>query len=73
MRVYLGDGVPVDVRRLLERLGCDVIPPRPEVPGYFRRFAVLEDPTIDRFLCRDTDCRITEAEVAVIDAMAGER
>ena len=64
-RFYLGSDVPGDIRRQLERSGCEIIDNKDlpaDIPLYCRRFLVASDPTVRKFLCRDCDSRFSVEE-----------
>lgn len=69
LRFYLGAGVPPETVRLLQQAGAEVIEAHklfPQIPGYFWRFLVMSDPSVERFLCRDCDCRLSADEAWLV-------
>ena len=52
--------------------GADVaVVEDPAVPPYFWRFLVLNDPGVNRFLCRDVDSRLDAVDAAVVAEWLG--
>jgi hypothetical protein len=67
-RFYVNPEVPEDVIKELEDLGSEVIR-KPKVQGHlgmFWRFEPLTDPSIERFIVRDTDSRLNIREAAAV-------
>ena len=70
-RFYLGAGVPVAVAQDLRDQGGEVIDATaafPGVLGYFWRFLVADDPTVELYLCRDCDSRLDPRDAAAVAA-----
>jgi tetratricopeptide (TPR) repeat protein len=69
-RFYLGAGVPQPVIDHLVRGGAELVPATtfPDVPALYARFLPLADPTVARFLSRDTDSRLNETEAGLVAA-----
>lgn len=68
-RFYIDSTVPPPVVGVLERLGAQVVvraKPSQAARGAFWRFEAANDPTIDRFLCRDCDARLNMREAAAV-------
>ncbi len=66
-RFYLSRDVPETYRDQLISAGAEtVLHSGAAIPHYFSRFRVLEDPTCERFVCRDADCRLSDPEIALI-------
>jgi len=67
VRFYVESSVPQDIVRQLKMMGAEVVSHDDHaIPGYFKRFLLLEEEDCERFLCRDTDCRLTDREVELI-------
>jgi len=67
VRFYIEASVPEDIVRQLLQLGADVVRhDDPAIPGYFKRFLLLEEEDCERFLCRDVDSRLTDREVELV-------
>lgn len=68
-RFYVDSTVPQPVVGVLKKLGAEIVD-RPKPPqaarGAFWRFEAANDPTIDRFLCRDCDARLNAREAAAV-------
>jgi hypothetical protein len=69
-RFYVGADVPPAVIDRLVGEGAEVVPfaASPDVPPMYARFLPLADPTVARFLSRDTDSRLNEAEAELVAA-----
>ncbi len=70
-RIYHDDSVLQPLRDELAALGAELVAmPAGSGPvqGLFWRFLAADDPTVDRFLCRDVDSRPTAREKAAVDA-----
>lgn len=68
-RMYVGDDVPSGVVADLKRTGAEVISGNvlfPEIPPYFWRFLVADDPNVRLFVCRDCDARLTVRDVLAV-------
>ena len=61
-RFYVGADVPQAVIDRLLGAGAEVVPFPADVPPMYARFLPLADPAVARFLSRDTDSRLNEAE-----------
>ncbi len=69
-RFYVDDTVPADVIQRIKSNGGDVIvvPDADRGPhGGPWRFYASDDPTIDRFICRDCDSRLSTQERVAVD------
>ncbi|TCJ18945.1 tetratricopeptide repeat protein [Parasulfuritortus cantonensis] len=70
MRVYCDRSVPEDVRQRLAARGAQVVlcegPAWDGVDPLMRRFAVMADPTVTRWLVRDADSLISRREAAAV-------
>lgn len=65
MVIYADRTVPEDVTLKLVKLGAMLRkPPCPN--GMFWRFHIADDPTVERFLIRDTDSRLNERESGAV-------
>ncbi len=70
-RIYHDDSVPREALHELANLGAELVamPPHRETGlGLFWRFGAAVDPSVRRFLCRDTDSRPSPRETAAIEA-----
>jgi hypothetical protein len=69
-RFYVGADVPQAVLDRLLAAGAEVVPfaAFPDVPPMYARFLPLADPAVARFLSRDTDSRLNEAEAELVAA-----
>lgn len=63
--VYADDSVPIDVKQKLVALGVEIRPPEC-VNKMFWRFFIADDPTVERFLIRDSDSRFNEREAGAV-------
>lgn len=73
---WVHEKVNTEILEILKREGSQIILIEEKIdeeyhranknPGWFWRFKILEDPTVDLALVRDTDCRITIEEVYLI-------
>lgn len=68
-RFYCDRSVPQGVIHELERSGAQVVLCESRGPGHglFWRFYAANDPTIDRFICRDCDSRLNMQERVAVD------
>jgi hypothetical protein len=66
-RFYVAPDVPDQIVRELKDAGAEVVTGDPEIPSYWWRFMIMNDPGVRRFLCRDTDSRLTSREAALVD------
>ena len=61
VRFYVAKNVDASVIKQLEALGAELIymsPTSDKIAGMFWRFMVADDPSVDRFIVRDTDSRL---------------
>ena len=67
-RFYVDAAVPRGCVTFLKENGADVRSIEEEYPGVglFQRFLVMNDPTVERFLVRDCDARLSAAEAALV-------
>ena len=66
-RFYLATDVPEGIAGALRQLGAEVsVGDIRGVPAYMSRFLPLQDPEVERFICRDVDCRPTQTEIAML-------
>jgi hypothetical protein len=66
-RFYVGADVPqATIDRLLA--GGGEVVPAADVPGLFARFQPFSDPAVARFIVRDCDSRLSEAEAGLVAA-----
>jgi len=65
-RFYVGADVPARIVGMLRNAGAEIVPGDPDVPSYFWRFLVMNDPGVRRFLCRDTDARLSSREACMV-------
>jgi hypothetical protein len=65
-RFYVGADVPVKILETLRHAGAEIVKGDPEIPSYFWRFLVMNDPGVRRFLCRDTDARLSSREARMV-------
>lgn len=67
-RFYVDDTVPQPCIAFLRDNGAELRNMADEYPGVglFQRFLVMNDPTVGRFLVRDCDARISEAEADLV-------
>jgi hypothetical protein len=73
-RFYLGAGVPPDTAKRLADSGAEVIDAASllaNVAPAMWRFLVADDPSVEIFLCRDCDARLTPKEAAAVDHWLG--
>ena len=71
MRVYHDDTVPASVLARLSGAGVRLIPQPPAAGtkiGLLWRFAVADDPGVDRYIVRDADSLLTVQERVAVDA-----
>lgn len=69
VRIYAAASAGPDMLALYRRLGAEVVMADqqfPEVPSYFWRFLVADDPDTQYFLCRDADCRLSAEEAELV-------
>jgi Flp pilus assembly protein TadD len=64
-RFYIDDSAHPTTVDFLTRNGAEVVTAS-SMPGYFRRFLVLNEPGIRRFLIRDCDSRLISAEADLV-------
>lgn len=66
LRVYYGDDVPESTLRVLRVLDVELVPSSSaharDHAGLMWRYAVLQDPTVTRFIVRDADSRLTRRD-----------
>jgi hypothetical protein len=71
-RFYLDASVPLEVRHRLQEAGADVRivseTDQAKIPGIMWRFLVLDDPSVDRYLLRDSDSLISAREASAVQA-----
>lgn len=70
-RFYCDSSVPSDALDMIRRAGSQVVMVTdPELQSIrpMWRFLVSDDPTVDRFVCRDTDSRLNGQELNAVDA-----
>lgn len=71
MRLYIGENVARSYRKVMEDLGVTVVvkPFSADrwMRGMFWRFDVSDDPTVERFIVRDLDSRLTLRERKSVD------
>lgn len=67
LRCYHDNTVPQEIMDKLRDLGVELVERDPELPGMFWRFQVASDPTVDRYIVRDSDSRLTAREKAAVD------
>jgi hypothetical protein len=68
-RFYITEDVPLDVRGNLTSLGAEIesIPTgMGYTSGMFWRFMVASDPTVDRYIVRDTDSRLNARDAIAV-------
>lgn len=69
-RFYCDDTVPRQIRKELRRLGSEVVlvkdPALRELKTIWR-FLAADDPSIDRFICRDADSRLNVQEAIAVE------
>ena len=67
-RYYVGADVPGAIVDHLVKGGAEVLHPDafPGVPMLYARFLPLDDPTVARFLSRDCDSRLNDAEAGLV-------
>lgn len=62
-RFYVNNTVPQDIQEEIVRRGGEIIDmSNSKIPGMYWRFLAIEDPTVDLFIVRDVDSRISERE-----------
>lgn len=70
-RFYCDDSVPADAIDLLKAEGAQVVmvtDPALQAIRPMWRFLASDDPTVDRFICRDTDSRLNAQELIAVEA-----
>lgn len=70
VRIYARDDVHAATLQALRTAGAEVIVKRQTRgawEGLFWRFLPASDPSVERFICRDLDCRLNERERAAVD------
>ena len=72
VRIYHDDTVPQATLDRLVELGAELRPVdttgmEGDIAGMFWRFLVADDPTVQRYIVRDTDSRLNERERAAVD------
>nr|WP_295832071.1 tetratricopeptide repeat protein [uncultured Azospirillum sp.] len=70
-RIYHDDSVPPEILAELDALGAErVVMPSGGGPvsGLYWRFLASDDPTVRRFICRDSDSRVGPRERAAVEA-----
>lgn len=76
-RFYVHSDLNKKIQQILLSLGSEIIfadQAFPDVPAYMWRFLIIDDPDVKYFLCRDTDCRLNNAELQlVIEWMESEK
>jgi tetratricopeptide (TPR) repeat protein len=66
-RYYVSNDIRKDVIDFLVNIGCEVISmDNSLIPGYFWRFLVLSDSSVNMFICRDCDCRLGSDEYLLV-------
>lgn len=69
-RFYHDETVPAPVLQELAAAGAELVAMEKgsrAIQGLYWRFAVSDDPTVSRFLCRDCDTRLSAREKAAVD------
>lgn len=69
-RIYHDETVPSDVIKNLASEGANCVlitGKRRQLSGPFWRFFVNDDPMVDRFICRDADCRLNSRDIAAVE------
>jgi len=64
-RFYCDKTVPTDILRQLKALGAEIVEIndiKGGIAGMFWRFLVADDPTVDRYIVRDSDSRLNARE-----------
>ena len=73
VRVYHDASVPADVLEALRALGAELISAASDpsisggIGGMFWRFLVASDPTVDRYIVRDSDSRLNPREALAVE------
>jgi tetratricopeptide (TPR) repeat protein len=70
-RFYVDDTVPTEIVQALLDYGARVIPVASDARTHlklFWRFLATDDPTVERFLCRDCDAVVNHREHAAVEA-----
>lgn len=70
-RFYVRSDVPAEVIDKLRQNGAEIVhmgsdAASGKIAGMFWRFLVADDPSVDRFLVRDSDSRLNEREAAAV-------
>ena len=69
-RFYIGEDVPDFVVKDLRATGAEIVLEKhiaPSIPNYMWRFLIADDSDVARYICRDTDSRISAKELAAVD------
>jgi len=68
-RFYVDDTVPNDTINVLKSLGSEIVIKSGNIhcKGSMWRFEAMFDETVDRFVCRDADARLTIREKLAVD------
>lgn len=69
VRIYHDDTVPEHDLKRFKRMGAELIsqPRHSGIQGMFWRFKVADDPTVDRYIVRDSDSRIGSREAGAVE------
>eukprot|EP00744_Colponema_vietnamica_P012752 GILI01017893.1.p1 GENE.GILI01017893.1~~GILI01017893.1.p1 ORF type:complete len:361 (+),score=69.57 GILI01017893.1:157-1083(+) len=70
-RFYIDNTVPADVVKYLQDNGAEIVSNTDSIKGgiagMFWRFLVAEDPSIERFIVRDADSRLSARDKAIVE------
>jgi hypothetical protein len=68
-RFYCAEDVPQKVLADLKALGCEIVMKKVTMGyrGLFWRMEVADDPTVERFIVRDTDSRLTPRDAVMVN------
>jgi len=67
VRFYVDDAVPQNVINKLKKDGAEIINISWKIPGAYWRFLPIEDKSVDIFIVRDVDSRLSEREKLAVD------
>ena len=70
VRFYVGSDVPPATVKQLEALGAELIhmkKTKDKIAGMFWRFMVADDPSVDRYIVRDSDSRLNPRDRLAVE------
>lgn len=67
-RFYVNNTVPQEIKNKIIKMGGEIVDmSESKIPGMYWRFLAIEDPTVDLFIVRDVDSRISEREELAVN------